>query len=120
MGLDISLVRIIDHEADDLCHLFAEENPELLPFFRNYIHSKHFSFPDEEYDADVYFYVELAHQRRGMIPAFYDDFSNDICLTTWQEIERMADYVEPERKTDFAKLFVEQFAEGETVVVIGW
>ncbi|MGI4863580.1 MAG: hypothetical protein ACRYFZ_06620 [Janthinobacterium lividum] len=120
MGLDIDLVRIIDHEVDELCHLFVEEQPELFLLFQNYIRRKHFIYPDEEYDSEVYFYTELAYQRKGVIPAFYTDFTNDVCLTKQSQIAYLSDYIDAEHRTDFHTFFVNQFVEGQTVIIIGW
>jgi hypothetical protein len=65
MGLDISLVKIIDREASEFCWLLVSESPELLPLFSHLIQIKHFKYPDEEYDEDVFFYEEIAFQRKG-------------------------------------------------------
>ena len=120
MGLDITLAKIIYYEADELCYLLVEESPELLLYFRQYICKKHFTYDDEEYDSDVYFYTDLAYQRKGVIPAFYTDFINDFCLTKQDEIERLSTYIDPKHKADFTASFINQFIEGQTIVIIGW
>jgi hypothetical protein len=120
MGLDISLAKIIAYEADDLCYLLVEESPELLPFFREYIRKKHFIYDDEEYDSEVFFYNELAYQRKGVIPSFYTDFINDVCLTRRDEVERLSNYIDLKHKASFVDSFINQFVEGQTIVIVGW
>ncbi len=120
MGLDISLVRITTHAVDENSFLLAEESPELFSLFQSYIRKKHFVFSDEEFDAEVYFYTELAYQRKGVIPAFYTDFTNDVCLTEQSQVAHMLTYIDAKHKADFDTLFVKQFTEGQTVVIIGW
>jgi hypothetical protein len=120
MGLDISLVRITNHEVDEHSHLLVEESPELFPLFQSYIRKKHFIFSDEEFDAEVYFYTELAYQRKGVIPAFYTDFTNDVCLTKQNQVARMLTYIDVKHTADFDTFFVKQFTEGQTVIIIGW
>ena len=120
MGLDISLVRITTHEVDENSFLIAEESPELFPLFQSYIRKKHFVFSDEEFDAEVYFYTELTYQRKGVIPAFYTDFTNDVCLTTQTQVAHMLTYIDMKHKADFDTFFVKQFTEGQTVIITGW
>jgi hypothetical protein len=120
MGLDITLAKIIDYEADEFSHLVVEESPELFTFFHQYIRKKHFAYPDEEYDSEVYFYSELAYQRKGVIPAFYHEFRNDVCLTMQHEVENMANFIDPKYKVDFNTCFVKQFVEKQTVIIISW
>jgi len=120
MGLDISLARITTYEVDENSFLLTEESPELFPIFQSYIRKKHFVFSDEEFDAEVYFYTELAYQRKGVIPAFYTDFTNDVCLTKQNQVAHMLTYIDVKHKADFDTFFVKQFIEGQTVIVIGW
>lgn len=120
MGLDISLVRITSHEVSEYSHLLVEESPELFPLFQSYIRKKHFVFSEEEYDAEVYFYEELAYQRKGVIPSFYTDFTNDICLTKQSQVTHMLAYIDVKHKAGFDTFFMKQFAEGQTVIIIGW
>lgn len=120
MGLDISLVRIIDKEVDKFCYLIASESPELLPLFSHLIRIKRFKFYDGECDAEVFFYEELAHQRRRVIEEFYQDLENDKCLTNRTEVEKLWHYVSEEQQQNFKEQFVDRFVNGETVVTISW
>jgi hypothetical protein len=120
MGLDISLIRIIDREVDEYSWLIVEDSPELLPLFSHLVRVKHFKFPDEEYDEEVFFFEEISYQRKAMKRAFYDEFENDKCLTDKTEVEKMWHYVIEEQKESFKEHFVDKFNDGETAVTISW
>ncbi|WP_133272236.1 hypothetical protein [Hymenobacter radiodurans] len=120
MGLDITLARIVNHEVMEGCWLEAKECPELYPLFHHLMRTKHFAYVDEEFDAEVYYFEEIAFQSKGVLKAFYIDFANDTCLTRQHEVKRMLAYVDQEHKADFDTFFVQQFVEGQTVVIISW
>lgn len=120
MGLDISLVRIIGNEVEEHCWMVASEVPELYPIFSHLIRVKHFKYLNEEYDEQVYFYEEIAYQRKAVIQAFYEDFENDKCLIDKKEAEKMWHYIIKEQQQNFKTYFVNQFIHGETVITISW
>ncbi len=120
MGLDITLVKIVDKEVNEYCWLIVSESPELLPLFSHLIRVKHFSYPDEEYDEEVFYYETISYQRKGVNGSFYQDFENDKCLVDKAEVEKMWQYVVEERKQNFKIEFVDRFINGETIVIVSW
>ncbi|MER0442820.1 hypothetical protein [Emticicia sp. W12TSBA100-4] len=121
MGLDITLARILKNPVDPNSYLLVSESPELLLFFDKFQQSKTFEFEGEQpYNDFVFYYEELAFQRRGVISKFYDEMENDRCLTTLSELQKLYSYISKNYIKTFNVEFLSHFNEGETFIIISW
>lgn len=118
MGLDISLIRIEDTPQENC--LMANEWPELKPVFGKHAQNRQIEYADESYDGGLYYYTEVAYQRKGVTEQFYKDIPTDACLTSRQQVIALLPYMDEEHKDSFQQEFINVFVEGEMAVLIGW
>mgnify|MGYP003579232405 CR=1 FL=1 len=118
MALDITLARIED-TATEYC-LMADEWPELKQVFTAYVKDKNIEDLDDTNETSVYYYSELAHQRKGVTEAFYKNVPADACLVTKHEVANLQQYMDEEHEDTFSKEFISGFDEGRMFVLISW
>jgi|GEM_PF-1696008 hypothetical protein len=118
MGLDISLIRI-ENTPQENC-LMAAEWPELEAMFGTKARHRQIEYADESYAGDMFYYTELAYQRKGVTEQFYKNVPTDACLTRKQQVVALLAYMDEEHRDSFRQEFINAFVEGETAVLIGW
>jgi hypothetical protein len=118
MGLDISLIRIEDTPQENC--LMAAEWPELEAMFGAQSQHRMIEYADESYAGGMFYYTELAHQRKGVTEQFYKNVPTDACLTRKQQVIALLAYMDEVHRNSFQQQFINGFVEGETAVLIGW
>lgn len=116
MGLDITLIRIVNYSTDDLNFLRADENPELESKFGQFKMQR-------KVDHEVthgYYYEDLGHQRKGVTPEFYNHYQPDEFIFTKEELTALTAYIRKEYHASFTADIVDKFEEGITIVWIGY
>lgn len=121
MGLDISLIRIRKEKTTDTNWLAVEDCPELNANYAGYALEKEFKDEGEEnYTGSVYYYEEIAYQRKGVIKSFYDRYAHDVFIQSQNEIEELRQYIIDEYLPTFERDFIEKFIEGENLIIMGY
>lgn len=121
MGLDISLISIEKQKTTETEWLAVEDCSELSANYVNYAIDREFDYEGEQaYTRPVYYYREIAYQRKGVKRAFYDRYEPDVFIQTRKELVELEAYILDDYLPTFKKDFVEKFKEGENLICMGY
>lgn len=121
MGLDILLIKITKEQISEHNYLIAEDSPELIQEYSEFINQHNFKFRDEpQYTKGVFYYDELGYQRKGMKSEFYDKYKPDEFIRTQSELNELRKYVLEESLNNFDNEIYKRFKEGKNLVMMGY
>lgn len=120
MGLDINLIRIVNHRTDDLSFLPEDENPELENQFGHLKTYRKVDYGQGEETITGYYYEGLGYQRKGVKREFYKRYKPDEFLFTKAELLELKTYVDKEYLRSFETDFIDKFIEGDTIVLMDY
>ena len=98
MGLDISLISIIEAPVNQYMWLSLEDSPELGMLYPQFQVTRTYDDGDQE---DGFWYKEHAYQGKGVIKAFYSRYDTDVFIFTTAEIKELFDYIHPDYAASF-------------------
>ena len=121
MGLDISLIKIKKEITNNTNWLAVEDCPELKQKFADFAMEKDDNFDGcEKKSIPVYYYEEIAYQRKGVKKSFYDRYESDVFIQSKKDLDELKNYILDEYLSKFKKDFIEKFKEDENLIMIGY
>ena len=117
MGLDISLISIIEAPVNQYMWLSLEDSPELGKLYPEFKVSRTYDDGDQK---DGFWYKEHASQRKGVIKAFYSRYDTDVFIFNTTELIELFKYFHPDYAASFRKDFMDKFREGHHLIMMGY
>ncbi len=117
MGLDISLIRIVNEPVDEFCWLSTDDNPELLPEYQSFQCERQY---EDGITESGFWYEELSYQRKGMDKSFYKVYEPDEFIFSKEDLLKMSRHVLPEYKHSFKLDFMDKLEEGANFIMTGY